>query len=134
MSSGPIGREGKGTPRRGVPVQKRAVRGGERTCRESLVERPCVKEKDTGGVIYRRMDKQRRSFLCGYRHVDKQRRSFLGWISASGRAVQGAAGFVDGVRRRVEPSSFVVVLEPSSLVTVRVLASESALSAAGPCA
>ena len=27
--------------------RKRAVRGGERTCRESLVERPCVKEKDT---------------------------------------------------------------------------------------
>jgi len=48
-----------------------------------------------------------------YRRVDKQRRSFLGWISASGRAVQGAAGFVDGVRRRVEPSSFVVVWSPA---------------------
>ena len=31
--------------------KKRAVRGGERTCRESLVERPCVKEKDTESVI-----------------------------------------------------------------------------------
>ena len=28
MSSGPIGREGKGTPRRGVPAEKEAVRGG----------------------------------------------------------------------------------------------------------
>ena len=30
-----------------VRRKKRAVRGGERTCRESLVKRPCVKEKDT---------------------------------------------------------------------------------------
>ena len=42
--------------------KKRAVRGGERTCREWLVERPCVKEKDTESVLERRLVKLRKAF------------------------------------------------------------------------
>ena len=96
--------------------EKTVVRGGERTCRESLVKRPCVKEKD--GEL-------------GVDNGEWMSSSRSGWWFEEERGGVGEWWLHGGswygaqlVRRRVEPSSFVVV---------RALASESALSAAGPC-